>query len=108
MVSAITYCLATCTIKCARLNIVDVASRQRLKEPPAKRAKVGPATVAKTRRAGLPRRGRGCLSQLPTVPLDILFEVRSLRCLVMEATSEGPTLRSLVIFIPRTCFRSVA
>ena len=99
---------ATCMIDCACLSIVDVASRQRLKEPPAKRAKVGPATVAKTRKAGLPKRGRGCLSQLPTMPLDILFEVCSLRCLVIEATSEGPMLRFLVIFIRPTCFRSVA
>jgi hypothetical protein len=106
MVSAITFSLTTCPIICAPyLNTANAVSPQHLKKPPAKRARVGPA---KPRKVGLPKRGRGYLSELPTMPLDILFEVRSLRCLVIEATSEGPTLRFLVIFIPRTCFRSVA
>ena len=102
-------CPATCAINYVPcVDVVSAASPQHLKERPAKRARVAPTKAGNSVRVGLSKRGRGCLSALPTLPLDVLFEVCSLRCLVIEATSEGHILRFSVIFIPRSCFGSVA
>jgi hypothetical protein len=71
------------------VNIVTPASPERVKERPAKRAKVDAAVAGNIVRSGPPKRGRAsCLSELPTMPLDILFEVCSFR-LVIQVTSEG-------------------
>ena len=49
---------------------------------------------------GLPKRGRAsCLSELPIMPLDILFEVCSFR-LVMQSTSEGHTAQIFSLLHP--------
>ncbi len=88
------------------MDVVRTAPPQHLKEPPAKRARVGPAKVGNSARIVTKRGRAGCLSDLPTVPLDVLFEVRSLRYFMIEDTSGGLTLlRSSVIFILRICFR---
>jgi hypothetical protein len=76
-----------------RVNTVSSASPQHLKERPAKRARAGPAKAGNSARVAFPKRGRGCLSELPAVPLDILFEVGGLRCPVIEAASEPRTLK---------------
>jgi len=71
------------------MNIVMPASPKHVKERPAKRAKVDLATAGNIARPAPPKRGRAsCLSELPTMPLDILFEVRSFH-VVIQVTSKG-------------------
>ncbi|KAN0109267.1 hypothetical protein V8E52_009451 [Russula decolorans] len=65
---------------CRRLKYgyVTPASPEHVKERPAKRSKVDPTMAGNVARSGLPKRGRAsCLSELPTMPLDILFEIFS-------------------------------
>jgi hypothetical protein len=45
-------------------------------EHQTKRTRTNPGKILVTARAGLSRRIRGRLSELPTMPLDILYEVR--------------------------------
>ena len=57
-----------------RAVLVNTAPSLHLKEHPAKRAKTDLARVGNN--VGLPvKRFRGRLSELPTMPLDILYEV---------------------------------
>jgi len=54
---------------------------------PAKRARTIPAKASNHTRLSPPRKVRGRLSELPTMPMDILFEVCNIR-LVIFVTSE--------------------
>ena len=60
---------ASCT------NLVGPSSSRRRKGPPAKRPRMNPGNAGNSAKTGLSRRVRGRLSELPTMPLDILFEV---------------------------------
>jgi hypothetical protein len=72
---------------------VTPASPEHVKERPAKRAKVDPAIAGNIARSAPPKRGRAsCLSELPMMPLDILFEVCSFR-LVIQVTSDGHAVK---------------
>lgn len=90
------------------MNMVTPAPPDYVKERPAKRVKEGPAKAGNIVKSLLPKRGRAsCLSELPMMPLDILFEVCSIHP-VRQVTSEGHMLlRYSVIFILRICSRSV-
>lgn len=54
---------------------------------PAKRARTDSAKASNHSRASPPRKVRGRLSELPTMPMDILFEVCNMRLVVLFATS---------------------
>jgi len=95
MVSAIASYPVTGAISCAScVSVVTPAAPEHVKERPAKRAKVASAMARKNiTRSGLPKRGRAsCLSELPMMPLDIMFEVCSLH-LVIQDTSEGRAVK---------------
>lgn len=64
-------------------NLVGPSSSRRRKEQPAKRPRMNPDNAGNSAKTGLSRRVRGRLSELPTMPLDILFEVCDIRCLMM-------------------------
>lgn len=86
------YILPGHSLNCATcVNVVSTSSSQDLIERPAKRARVGLGKADSTgsTRVGHPKRGRGCLSELPTMILDVLFEVCSLRSLIIENTSDA-------------------
>ncbi|KAI0275539.1 hypothetical protein BGY98DRAFT_1188376 [Russula aff. rugulosa BPL654] len=61
-----------------KYEYVTPAAPKHVKERPAKRVKVGQAVTRNIARSGPPKRGRAsCLSELPMMPLDILFEIFS-------------------------------
>jgi hypothetical protein len=57
--------------------------------PPPKRARVNLAKNKGNSKGVLFKRSRGCLSELPTMPLDILYEVGSISCLSALGISEN-------------------
>ena len=73
-----------------------------------KRARTAPSKNQRNTRTGLSKRVRGRLSELPTMPLDILYEVRDAS---QRAKSANPTVslpRSSDTFCHQTCSRLVA
>ena len=52
------------------------------KRQPAKRARMHPARAVNYTRVTPPRKVRGRLSELPTMPMDILFEVGDMRLII--------------------------
>ena len=73
-----------------------------------KRARTTPSKNQRNTRTGLSKRVRGRLSELPTMPLDILYEVRDAS---QRAKSANPTVslpRSSDTFCHQTCSRLVA
>ena len=102
VVSAITSYPVSWAMNCTPC----VAPAKFIRQYTAKRPRWCEDQLIQTRsspRVGLFKRARGCSSKLPTLSLNILSEVCSLRPLAIEATSEGHLLlRFSVTFIPRT------
>lgn len=69
-------------------NLVTPLSSRRLKGKPAKRPRMNADNAGISAKAGLSRRVRGRLSELPTVPLDILFEVCDMRCRMVSTSPD--------------------
>jgi len=67
------------SVICAFLVGTLAVSPSPPQEPPAKRARTVPAKASNRTRASPPRKVRGRLSELPTMPMDILFEVCDMR-----------------------------
>jgi hypothetical protein len=103
------HMLTTCTANNVSYSFFQVHTISLpLERRSTKRARTAPSKNQRNARTGLSKRVRGRLSELPTMPLDILYEVRGAS---QRAKSANPTVslpRFSDTFCHQTCSRLVA
>jgi hypothetical protein len=78
-----------------------------IEERPSKRTKVNSGKNGGNAKSVQSKRLRGCLSEFPTMPLDVVFEVDRISCLQTLVVSDIRVLRFLGTSCQRTCSRLV-